>query len=189
MRGKPNNNAALGVGHPRTASPLVGLPTPGKIVFPETLTIPVVSGNMIRMSGPASENSAATNRVRQHRATAGMIWVEVEVPTREDALTVRQFAQVRRRSKDQMPQPIADTRAAAPAATSNDLIAILANLDATRQATALLFGQALAQTTDPDMLERGRRVALDFADAVTLRRRDMVLRDDNGGPVVRLDVG
>ena len=158
----------------------------GKIVFPETLKILVVSGNIIRMPEPASENSAATNRVRQHRATAGMIRVEVEVPTREDALTVRQFAQGRRRSKNKMLQPIADTRATT---TSDDLIAILADMDATRQATALVFGQALAQTTDPDMLERGRRVALNFADAVTQRCRDMMLRDDNGGPVVRMDVG
>ena len=205
MCGKPHNNAALGVGHPRTASPLVqhvrpncnrqgkstiggwvGLLGSGKIVFPETLKILVVSGNIIRMPEPASENSAATNRVRQHRATAGMIRVEVEVPTREDALTVRQFAQGRRRSKNKMLQPIADTRATT---TSDDLIAILADMDATRQATALVFGQALAQTTDPDMLERGRRVALNFADAVTQRRRDMMPRDDNGGPVVRMDVG
>jgi hypothetical protein len=149
-------------------------------MFPETLTILVVSGNMICMPRPTSENSAATNRVRQHRAIAGMIRVEVEVPTREDALTVRRFAQMRRRSKDKMTQPIADTRAAATAATSDGLIAILADMDAARQATALLFGQALAQTTDPDMLERGRRVALNFADAVAQRRRDMVLRDDNG---------
>jgi len=41
------------------------------------------------MPGPAPKNSATTNRVRQHRATAGLIRVEVEVPSREDALAIR----------------------------------------------------------------------------------------------------
>jgi hypothetical protein len=44
----------------------------------------------------------------------------------------------------------------------------------------LQFGQALTQTTDPDMLARGRRVALNFADAVAQRRRDVALRDNDG---------
>ena len=48
-------------------------------------------------------------------------------------------------------------------------VAILADRDAGRQAIALLFGQALVQTADPGILERGRRVALNFADAVTQR--------------------
>jgi hypothetical protein len=52
-------------------------------------------------------------------------------------------------------------------------------MDAVRQAIALQFGKALAQTTDPDMLARGRRVALNFADAVERHRRDMALRDDD----------
>jgi hypothetical protein len=158
-------------------------------MFPETLTINSVSGNMIRMPGPTPENSAATNRVRQHRATAGMFRVEVEVPTQEDALAVRRFAQARRRSKDKVPQPIANAPGAAIAATRDELVAILADMDAAQQAIVLLFGHALVQTADPDMLERGRRVALNFADAVTQRRRDMALRDDNGDPAGRLGVG
>jgi hypothetical protein len=55
----------------------------------------------------------------------------------------------------------------------------LAGMDAARQEIALLFGQALARTTDPDMLARGRRVALNFADAVAQRRQDTVLRARN----------
>jgi hypothetical protein len=53
-------------------------------------------------------------------------------------------------------------------------------MDAGRQEIVLLFAQALAQTAEPDMLTRGRRVALNFADAAAQRRRDMALRDDDG---------
>jgi len=127
---------------------------------PETLTLACVSGN----------NNASTGRVTQHRATAGLIRVEVEVPTREDALAVRRFAQVRRRVGEGAPLSTADMSPAPNATTGDDLAAVLAGLDAARQAIALQFVQALAQTTDPDMLVRGRRVALNFADAVAQRR-------------------
>jgi hypothetical protein len=119
----------------------------------------------------APENSAATNRVRQHRATAGLIRVEVEVPTREDALAVRRFAQARRQTKEKAPPPIADTPPDLTAPTRDELIAILADMDAAQQVIVLMFGQALARAIEPDMLARGRRVALNFADAVAQRRR------------------
>ena len=125
-------------------------------------------------------NNAATSRVRQHRATAGVLRVEVEVPTREDALAVRRFAQARRRARESTPAPTVDPSPAPTATTGDDLAAVLAGMDAVRQAIALQFGQALTQTTDPDMLARGRRVALNFADAVAQRRRGLALRDDDG---------
>ena len=128
----------------------------------------------------ASGNSAATRRVRQHRATAGMIRVEVEVPTRADALAVRRFAQARRRARDRTPRPISNALPAPTAATLNDFAALLAGMDAARQAIALQFAQTLTQTTDPNMLARGRRVAFNFADAVGQRRRDLSFRDDDG---------
>ena len=140
-----------------------------------------VSGNMPNMPIPVSRNnSAATNRVRQHRATAGMIRVEVEVPTRDDALAVRRFAQVRRRAKESTPLPATAALPAPTAGNPDDLAAVLRGMDAARQAVALLFRQALAQTTDPDMLARGRRVALNFSDAVEKHRRDMALRYSDG---------
>ena len=92
----------------------------GDIAFPETLTTACVSGNMIGMPGPAPENNAATNRVRQHRATSGMIRVEVEVPTREDAFAVRRFAQARRRARHRAPAPATDVPPAPTAATRDD---------------------------------------------------------------------
>jgi hypothetical protein len=149
-------------------------------LFPETLTMVCVSGNMVSMPRSISgNNNAATGRVRQHRATAGLIRVEIEVPTREDALAVRRFAQARRRVGEGAPLPTVDTSPAPNATTEDDLAAVLAGMDAARQAIALQFVQALAQPTDPDMLVRGRRVALNFADAVAQRRRDRALCDDD----------
>jgi hypothetical protein len=67
-----------------------------------------------------------------------------------------------------------------PASTATDVAAVLKGMDAARQEIALLFGRALAQAADPDMLVRGRRVALNFADAVAQRHRDMAVRDGDG---------
>ena len=102
------------------------------------------------------------------------------VPTRDDALAVRRFAQVRRRAKESTPLPATAALPAPTAGNPDDLAAVLRGMDAARQAVALLFRQALAQTTDPDMLARGRRVALNFSDAVGKHRRDMALRDGDG---------
>jgi len=128
-------------------------------------------------STPGHKN-AATDRVRQHRAMAGMIRVEVEVPTREDALTVRRFARMRRRATEPL-LPTVDVLPAASMTTVNELGAVLATMDAMRQAIMLKFGEALADATKPDMLTRGQRVALNFAEFVARRHRDMSLRVDD----------
>jgi hypothetical protein len=151
----------------------------GSEAFPETLTTAYVSGNMPCMSFTVSGSSATTSRVRRHRATAGMVRVEVEVPTQEDALAVRRFAQARRRSRETVPIPTDDTSSGSSATTSDDLAATLAGMEPMRQAIALQFGQALAGATDPDMLARGRRVALNFVDAVARRGREVALRGDD----------
>ena len=104
------------------------------------------------------------------------------MPTQEDALAVRRFAHARRRARDRTPPPRGRSPLAPTATTRGGLAAVLAEMDATRQAIALQFGHALAQTTDPDMLARGRRVALNFADAVARLRRDGALPDGNGMP-------
>jgi len=127
------------------------------------------------MAEIASGNTATTHRVRQHRARAGLFRVEVEVPTHDDALAVRRFAQARRRARDTPPRT-----APSPQAAATDIGAALAAMDTDRQGIALLFAQALAQTTAPDLLARGRRVALNFAEVVGQRRRDMTLRDHDG---------
>ena len=73
-----------------------------------------------------------------------------------------------------------DASTAPTGGNPDDLAGVLTGMDTARQAVALLFGQALARTTDPDMLARGRRIALNFAGAVAQRRRDMALHDDDG---------
>ena len=128
------------------------------------------------MAEIASGNTATTHRVRQHRARAGLFRVEVEVPTTDDALAVRRFAQVRRRARETPPPP----GASSPTATPTDIAVVLAAMDAERREIVLLFTQALAQTATPDLLARGRRVALNFAEAVAQRRRDMALCDHGG---------
>jgi len=144
-------------------------------LFPVTLTISSFPETLARMAETASGNNATTRRVRQHRERAGLIRVEVEVPTPDDALAVRRFAQARRRAKE-TPAPAAPS----PPAATADTGTILAAMDIDRQEIVLLFAQALAQTTAPDLLARGRRVALNFAEAVAQGRRDMALRDHDG---------
>ena len=126
------------------------------------------------MAEITSSNNATTRRVRRHREWAGLIRVEVEVPTPDDALAVRRFAQARRRARG----TASSSDASAPTAMPTDIAATLAAMDADRREIALQFAQTLVQTTAPDLLARGRRVALNFADVVAQRRRDMVLRDD-----------
>lgn len=144
--------------------------------FPETLTKPLFPETLVSMAQVASSgNSAVTRRVRQHRARAGLVRVEVEVPTPEDALAVRRFAQGRRRAKETLPPTLPS-----PPATATDIATTLGAMDADRRESVLLFAQALAETMAPDLLARGRRVALNFAEAVAQRRRDMALRDQGG---------
>ena len=147
------------------------------VVLPETLTAACVSENIAVMAATTSGKSATTRRVRQNRATAGLIRVGVEVPTQDDALAVRRFSRVRRRAGEMSPPPSGD---AAPVSTATDIATALPEMDAGRQEIVLLFAQALAQTAEPDMLARGRRVALNFAEAVAQRWQDMALRDHDG---------
>jgi len=125
------------------------------------------------MAHAPPSNNATTRRVRQHRARAGLIRVEVEVPTQDDARAVRRFAQARRRARETTPP----SEAPPPTAAPTDVMAMLAAMDAERREISLLFARALMQTGAPDMLARGRRVALNFADAVSQRRSDLVFGD------------
>jgi hypothetical protein len=121
--------------------------------------------------------SAVTTRVLRDRAGAGLIRVEVEVPTPEDALAVRRFAQTRRRT---IGKTATHDALREVTGTGKSLQAYLAGLDDTRREIAMQFSQALTEAMDPDMMARGRRVALNFADAVAQRVRDRALREDDG---------
>jgi len=118
-------------------------------------------------------NNATTRRVRQHRAQTGLIRVEVEVPTQDDALAVRAFAKARRRARETTPP----SEAPPPTGTPTDIVAMLAAMDAERREISLLFARALMQTAAPDMLARAPHMALNFADAVSQRRSDMAFGD------------
>jgi hypothetical protein len=126
----------------------------------------------------SGNNSLVTTRVRRHRASAGLIRVEVEVPTPEDALAVRRFAQARRRTAGRTTTYDAPHQATATA--SEGLEALLAGLDDTRREIAMQFSQALTRAIDPDLVARARRVALNFAGAVGQRVCDTALQDDDG---------
>jgi hypothetical protein len=122
-------------------------------------------------------NSGVTTRVKRHRQTTGLIRVEVEVPTRDDAAAVCRFAQARRRARENTRSLSDDVSPAA--APGGDLATILAGMDAERWAIVAQFARALGQTTDRDVLARGRRVALNFAAAVAQRCRDKALCPDD----------
>jgi len=150
------------------------LPHPAKTpLFPGTFDDATVSGNTLCVMEAIPANKATTRRVQQHRARTGLIRVEVEVPTSDDALAVRRFAQARRRAREP-PRPL---ELPPPTATPPDIAATLAAMDEEKREISLLFVQALMQTAAPDMLARGRRVALNFADAVSQRCSDMALAD------------
>jgi hypothetical protein len=126
----------------------------------------------------SGNSNQVTSRVRRHRANAGLIRVEVEVPTAEDAQAVRRFAQARRRAAG---SAIVHEATAEPTSEAGEgLDALLADLDDARRDTAIQFSQALRRAADPDMLARGRRVALNFADAVAQRVKDGALQDEGG---------
>jgi hypothetical protein len=120
--------------------------------------------------------SLVTTRVRRHRPSAALIRIEVEVPTTEDALAVRRFAQARRRTTGKTATYDAPRKVTAIA---KSLEAFMADLDDTRREIAMQFSQALTEATDPEMVARGRRVALNFADAVAQRVRDTALKEDD----------
>jgi len=124
----------------------------------------------------SGNSNPAISRVRRHRAHAGLIRVEVEVPTAEDAHVVRRFARTCRRAAASATVYQAAAEPATKAAEGMD--AVLADLDDVRRDITIQFCQALSRATDPDMLARGRRVALNFADAVAQRVRDAALGDE-----------
>lgn len=125
----------------------------------------------------SGNSSPVTTRVRRHRARAGLVRVEVEVPTPEDALAVRRFAHARRRTVGRTPTYDAPRESTATAGEGRE--ALLADLDDARREIAMQFSQAVIRATDPDMVARGRRVALNFADAVAQRVRDTALQEDH----------
>jgi hypothetical protein len=97
-----------------------------------------------------------TLRVRRHRAARQLVRVEVEVPTAEDARTIRHFA--------------AERRAGSPAAVASLMPDDTALGEYPRRAIRL-FAAAVAKAANPEAIARALRVAANFSDAVDYQAR------------------
>jgi len=107
--------------------------------------------------------SDTTERVKRHRIARGIVRVEVEVPSAEDALAVRRFARSRRQSaKRSLPAPQAAPRAESP---RSGLQAVLAQLPPTGLAALERFANALAKAATPNLIERAASMAAILEDA------------------------
>jgi hypothetical protein len=95
-----------------------------------------------------------------------MIRVEVELPTLEDALAVRQFAQARRAR----PRQDAGQQPAHPKEPV-DVLTLVSALDASVLPTLVLFADALGSVRSDELLKRAHRVAANFSEAVRLARK------------------
>jgi hypothetical protein len=107
--------------------------------------------------------SETTERVKRHRLARGIVRVEVEVPSAEDALAVRRFAQSRRQAaKRSLP-----ARQAEPPAEPHrgSLEAVLARLPPTGLAALERFANALAKAATPSLIERASGMAAILEDA------------------------
>ena len=114
--------------------------------------------------------SESSERVKRHRAAGKLIRVEVAVPTAEDAVAVRQFAQDRRRTPSQTHTPV-QKPLARPRAASQPLEAILPDLSADALEALRCFAEGLSQVQSVELLARGLRVAANYRDAVAMAAR------------------
>jgi hypothetical protein len=112
--------------------------------------------------------------LKRHRETRKLIRVEVEVPTTEDAVAVRRFAQERRRSSAK-PKTPASTPQERPVVASEPLEAILLGLTGEALETLRIFAEGLKRAPTPELLARGWRVASNYRDAA-----DMAVRAAEG---------
>lgn len=116
--------------------------------------------------------SEITRRVIKHRAARGIVRVEVEVPTAEDAAAVRRFAR-ERRSAHQV--AIVQAVQAEPNTEAEPLTQIIGRLDSRRHALLRLFAAGLAAADTPALIARAERIARNYVDVATAQQR-------TGGP-------
>lgn len=107
--------------------------------------------------------SETTERVKRHRLARGTVRVEVEVPSAEDALAVRRFAQSRRQAAK---RSVTAPQAEPPAEPRRgSLEAVLARLPPTGLAALERFANALARAATPSLIERAASMAAILEDA------------------------
>lgn len=104
--------------------------------------------------------SDTTQRVKRHRIERGVVRVEVEVPSAEDAAAVRRFARERREAN----------RRARPAASPTDrhddvgetLADVIERIGPNAMPALRVFAAGLAITRTPDLIARAERIARNY---------------------------
>ena len=108
--------------------------------------------------GKGAMASETTERVKRHRTARGIVRCEVEVPSTEDALAVRRFAQGRRQAAK---RGALAWQAERPAELpSGGLEAVLGRLPPGGQAAIERFARALARAATPALIERAATMAV-----------------------------
>jgi len=113
----------------------------------------------------AAQPDLSSERVRRHRAKRALIRVEVEVPTKDDANSIRRFAEARR-------QNAAGNLTTAPIEPNLPLALLIGMLDEPSQTIVAAFTASLVRTGSVAIRSRAARMALTLADAaerVTVR--------------------
>ncbi|MCF3948270.1 hypothetical protein [Acidiphilium iwatense] len=111
--------------------------------------------------------SDTTQRVKRHRIERGVVRVEVEVPTAEDAAAVRRFARERRESG----------RQARPAASPTDrhedagetLADLIDRIGPNAMPALRVFAAGLATARTPELIARAGRIARNYADVARMQ--------------------
>lgn len=112
-------------------------------------------------------SSAATERVKRHRAARGIVRVEVEVSSTEDAIAVRRFA---RECRDRARRP-SNRRPPDGIDGGEPLESIIDRIGDRGRAVLALFATGLAATTSAELIERAERIAMNFRDVADMQRR------------------
>lgn len=111
--------------------------------------------------------SAATERVKRHRAARGIVRVEVEVLSAEDATAVRRFARERR---DRARRP-GNRRAPDGIDGGEPLESIIDRIGDRGRSVLALFAAGLVATNSAELIERAERIAMNFRDVADMHRR------------------
>lgn len=121
--------------------------------------------------------SEPTQRAMRHRAARGIIRVEVEVPSTEDAATVRRFA---RECRERARWPDNCTRQA-EINGAEPLESIIDRIGDRGRVALTVFAAGLAAANNAELIERSERIALNFRDAADMQRRSSVLGIEGEG--------
>lgn len=126
--------------------------------------------------------SDTTQRVKRHRIERGVVRVEVEVPSAEDAAAVRRFARERRDNSRQ-------ARSAGPPTDRHEdagetLADLVERIGPDAMSALRVFATGLAITRTPELIARAERIARNYADIARAQDHPSVRgvegREDDG---------